>query len=73
MTGKKQQIALDRTLRFLYDTIRYRRHYLMAIEFQHKGTKYRADTPAEAVALRMELERRDAAEGDAFPPQCMDS
>ncbi|MGA2000877.1 MAG: hypothetical protein ABSG52_12855 [Terriglobales bacterium] len=38
----------------------------MAIEFQHKGTKYRADTPAEAVALRMELERRDAAEGDVF-------
>src|SRR5271167_637734 len=35
----------------------------MAIEFEHAGKKYRADTPAEAAALRFELERQDAVDG----------
>ncbi len=61
--SEKNKIALDRTLRFLYDSVRYKRCRLMAITFEHRGTVFTADTPIEAAALRMELEREDAGDG----------
>lgn len=59
----KHNFALDRAVRFLYDTVRYKRCRLMAITFEHRGTVFTADTPTEAAALRMELEREDASDG----------
>jgi len=38
----------------------------MAIEFKYKGTVWRADTAAEAVALRNELEKSDKVFEPAF-------
>jgi len=35
----------------------------MAIRFEHRGTVFTADTPEEAAALRMELEREDESDG----------
>jgi hypothetical protein len=35
----------------------------MAIEFEHRGRKYRADTAKEAAELQFELERHDAMFG----------
>jgi hypothetical protein len=61
--SEKNRRALDRTIRFLYDTVRYRRCYLMAIKFEHRGTVFTADTPEEAATLRAELEREDASDG----------
>ncbi len=55
--------SLDSSLRFLYDTLRYtRRCSLMAIEFQHNGKAWRADTPKEAIELRDQLEAIDRGE-----------
>src|ERR1700747_2447668 len=34
----------------------------MAIEFEHRGRKWKADTPEEAIRLRRELEQIDAEE-----------
>jgi hypothetical protein len=51
--------TLDSTLRYLYSTVRYTGCELMAIEFKHRGTVWRADTPEEAVALRNQLEKSD--------------
>lgn len=59
--------VLDDTLRFLYITIRNRRAPLVAIEFVHRGKKWRADTPEEAVRLRQQLELADAMEDAADP------
>jgi hypothetical protein len=53
--------VLDNTLRQLYIALRNRRCPLMAIEFKHKGTVWKADTVEEAVALRNELEASDKA------------
>ena len=53
------KISLDNTLRFLYDTIRYSRGKLVAIEFKHGGRVWRADTAQEAIALRRQLEAED--------------
>jgi hypothetical protein len=51
------KITLDNTLRFLYDSLRYKRGYrLVAIEFEHAGKKWRADTAKEAIELRDQLE-----------------
>jgi hypothetical protein len=57
--------ALDSTLRYLYNTIRWKKCELMAIEFTYKGTLWRADTAEEAVALRNELEKSDKVFFDA--------
>ena len=54
-------VPLDCTLRYCYNTLRKAECELMAIEFKHKGTLWRADTVQEAVALRNELEKEDKA------------
>lgn len=60
---RKQHFGLDYSLRFMYDTLRYRRASLLAIEFEHRGKKYRADTPKEAAELQALLDRQDAESG----------
>ena len=55
--------ALDNTLRNLYCTLRKVNCLLMAIEFEHNGKKYRADTPEEAVRLQFELDKHDLLYG----------
>ncbi len=56
---KQHHFALDNTLRYLYIALRNTRCPLMAIEFKHRGTIWRADTPEEAIALRNKLEKED--------------
>jgi hypothetical protein len=56
---KQYQFALDNTLRYLYIALRNAGCSLVAIEFKHRGTLWRADTPEEAVALRNQLEKAD--------------
>ena len=55
----KDKITLDYSLRNVYISLRNRRCYLVAIEFEHRGKKWRADTVNEAVALRRQLEMVD--------------
>jgi hypothetical protein len=52
------QISLDGTLRYLYNTFR-NAGVSMAIEFEHRGRTWRADTPEEAITLRRRLEESD--------------
>ena len=56
-------LVLDSTLRYLYSTLRKGNFTLMAIEFEHRGKKYRADTAKEAAELQFELGRHDAMFG----------
>jgi len=56
---RQAQFVLDNTLRYLYIALRNNRCPLMAIEFKHRGTTWRADTPEEAIALRNKLEKED--------------
>jgi len=51
-------MLLDSTLRFLYYTFR-NSGAALAIKFKHGGREWEADTPAEAIALRKQLEVRD--------------
>src|ERR1700686_2140608 len=59
MTKNKSNLTIDNTLRYLYDTLRYRGSQLVAIEFKHNGKLWRADTVAEAMELREQLESND--------------
>jgi len=58
-----KNFSLDSALRYMYDTLRYRRCKLTAIEFEHRGRKYRVDTPREAAELQALLERQDSERG----------
>ncbi len=51
--------ALDSSLRNTYIALRKAGCLLMAIEFEHKGVKYRADTVQEAVSLQASLKQYD--------------
>jgi hypothetical protein len=62
-TKRKTDFGLDSALRYLYYALRNGRCPLVAIEFEHHGNKYRADTPKEAAELRSYLERQDAVQG----------
>jgi len=56
-------ISLDSALRLVYDTVWYRKGCsLVAIEFQHAGKTWRADTVKEAIELREQLEAIDSGE-----------
>ena len=63
MRRKKINFGLDSSLRYLYDTLRYMRCGLMAIEFEHRGKKYRADTAREAAELQALLDSQDDQRG----------
>jgi hypothetical protein len=52
-------LTLDNTLRYLVLSLR-KDNPLLAIEFVHRGKKWRADTPEEAMALREKLEAEDS-------------
>jgi hypothetical protein len=57
------KLSLDNALRYFYYTLRYRKGcYLVAIEFQHGGKTWRADTVREAIELREKLEAIDRGE-----------
>jgi len=57
------KITLDNSLRFLYDSLRYKKGYqIVAIEFEHAGKKWRADTAEEAIELREQLEAIERGE-----------
>ena len=51
--------SLDNTLRYLYDSLRYKGAELMAIKFTYLDREYIADTPEEASRLRQLLEDGD--------------
>jgi hypothetical protein len=57
-------IVLDETLRYLYIAVRNKGASLVAIKFIHRGKKWEADTPEEAVRLRRELEAWDEADAE---------
>jgi hypothetical protein len=57
-------IVLDETLRYVYIAIRNKEASLVAIKFIHRGKKWEADTPEEAVRLRRELEAWDEADAE---------
>jgi hypothetical protein len=61
MSGRNN-FVLDDTLRFLYITLRNHRVPLVAIEFIHRGKKWRVDTAQEAIELRRRLEDIDEEE-----------
>jgi len=60
--------VLDNTLRYLYIALRNKRASLLAIEFVHRGKKWKADTPEEAIRLRHTLEIDDKRERLANDP-----
>ena len=60
--------VLDNTLRYLYIALRNKRANLLAIEFVHRGKKWKADTPEEAIRLRHALEIDDQSERLASDP-----
>jgi len=72
MRTQSKHFVLDDTLRHLYIAIRNKGASLLAIKFIHRGKKWEADTPAEAVRLRRELEewdQEDAEQGQGEPWQ----
>jgi hypothetical protein len=58
-----KHFGLDNTLRNLYYTLRLKRRLLVAIEFEHGGKKYRADTAKEALDLQRLLEKEESDQG----------
>jgi hypothetical protein len=60
--------VLDNTLRYMYIALRNKRASLLAIEFIHRGKKWRADTAEEAIRLRQALEIEDRREQLASDP-----
>ena len=65
-------LVLDDTLRHLYIAVRNKGASLLAIKFIHRGKKWEADTPAEAIRLRRQLEewdQEDAEQGEGVPWQ----
>jgi hypothetical protein len=62
-----RNLVLDDTLRHLYIAIRNKGALLLAVKFIHRGKKWEADTPAEAIRLRRQLEewdQEDAEQGE---------
>ena len=55
----KSVFALDNALRYMVDSLLVHEGRLMAIEFAHRGKRWRADTVEEAVELRHKLELDD--------------
>ncbi len=59
MSEIEQKFTLDSSLRNVYIALRKAGCLLMAIEFEHKGVKYRTDTVQEAVSLQASLKQYD--------------
>ena len=64
MRTQGNNLALDDTLWHLYIAIRDKGARLLAIRFIHRGKKWEADSPEEAVRLRRELEDWDQADAE---------
>jgi len=67
MGTQSNNLVLDDTLRHLYITLRRKGAQLLAIRFIHRGKKWEADTPEEAVRLRQTLENQDIHEANSDP------
>lgn len=63
---RTQDSVLDSALRNLYCSLRLKRGIVVAIEFEHRGKKYRADTAKEAADLQHLLDKQDL-DGGAQP------
>lgn len=63
MPKMEEKFALDSSLRNIYISLRKAGCLLMAIEFEHKGVKYRTDSVQEAVSLQASLAQYDAVFG----------
>jgi hypothetical protein len=59
----KKHFGLDNTLRYLAYPLLYRGHRIVAIEFMHRGKRYKADTAGEAAEMRQLLEQQDREAG----------
>jgi hypothetical protein len=60
---RTQNFVLDNALRNLYCSLRLKKGAVVAIEFEHGGKKYRADTAKEAADLQALLEKQDLDHG----------
>lgn len=60
---RTQNLGLDNSLRNLYCTLRLLKGTIVAIEFEHRGKKYRADTAKEAIDLQRLLEKQEFDQG----------
>lgn len=58
-----RNFAFDNALRNLYCALRLLRGTIVAIEFEHRGKKYRADTAKEAIELQRLLEKQEFDQG----------
>lgn len=67
MKTTERNLVLDDTLRHLYITMRNAGGRLLAIRFTHRGKKWEADTPEEAVRLRQQLDNLDTHEMNSDP------
>jgi hypothetical protein len=64
ISASTQKSTLDNTLRYLLcTTIRQLECLLGAIEFEHRGIKYRVDSVDEAAKLLFNLDRHEAVHG----------
>lgn len=64
---KTDSFVLDNTLRYLVNSLMLHEGRLVAIEFTHRGKRWRTDTVEEAVALRERLETDDYEAAKADP------
>jgi len=69
MKREGQSFLLTCALRNLYYSLRHKGCPIMAIEFEHRGKKYRADTAKEAADLQYFLERSDVVDGAYRTPK----
>lgn len=60
---RTQDFVLDNALRNLYCSLRLKKGAVVAIEFEHHGKKYRADTAKEAADLQRLLDKQDLDQG----------
>jgi hypothetical protein len=68
MMHKKKKL-LDNTLSYLYNALRHAGASIVAVEFTHRGKRWRVDTADEAIELRQKLEIEAAKQKQPLTPQ----
>jgi len=68
---RNAKVLLDRHLKVLVLSLRCKGK-IVAIEFTHKGKRWRADTTEEAIALREKLEAEDKEQEKYLSPEELD-
>lgn len=64
---KENVLGLDNSLSYLYNALRSVGGRILAIEFTHRGRRWRVDTAEEAIKLRHHLETEDVVAGLSDP------